>query len=167
VAHEWWAEWLSSPTNTRFAEIEDKSIVERCQYKDDQFRVMKDQIVDLTTQISYLCGYKGNEFRNLFAKCQTHGCQHLAQAHANWWVSRFELKILKFYEDLQLKEFLNWVLAVEEVFEFNGVLNEQRVSLMVHTFWGRVAAWWQQLKQNRVRQGKLKINSWKKLLKNM
>jgi hypothetical protein len=52
---------------------------------------------------------------------------------------------------------LDWVLVVEEVFEFNGV----------HTFQGRVAAWWQQLKQNRKRQGKLKINSWEHLLKKM
>jgi hypothetical protein len=29
---------------------------------------------------------------------------------------------------------LDWVLAVEEVFEFNGVLDERRVSLVVHTF---------------------------------
>jgi predicted alpha/beta hydrolase family esterase len=45
---------------------------------------------------------------------------------------------------------MDWVLAVEEVFEFNGVPDERRVSLVVHTFGGRVAAWWQQLKQNRV-----------------
>jgi hypothetical protein len=57
-------------------------------------------------------------------------------------VSIFELKIQKFRGDQQVpKEFLDWVLAVEEVFEFNGV----------HTFRGRVAVWWQQLKQNRKR----------------
>jgi hypothetical protein len=60
---------------------------------------------------------------------------------------------------------LDLVLAIEEVFEFNGVPDERRVSLVVHTFWGRVAVWWQQLKKNRVRQGKLKINSWEHLLK--
>jgi hypothetical protein len=100
-------------------------------------------------------------------ECRTHGCKHLAQAHANWWVSRFKLNIPEFQEDLQSKEFLDWVLAVEEVLEFNRVLDELRISLVVHTFWGRVAAWWQQLKQSRVQQGKLKINSWEKLLKYM
>jgi hypothetical protein len=59
------------------------------------------------------------------------------------------------------------MLAVEEVFEFNEVPDEQQVSLVVHTFRGRVAAWWQQLKQSKVRQGQLKINSWEKLLKKM
>jgi hypothetical protein len=63
-------------------------------------------------------------------------------------VSRFELKIPKFRGNQQLpKEFLDWVLAVEEVFEFNGVPKECRVSLVVHTFQGRVAAWWQELKK--------------------
>jgi hypothetical protein len=38
---------------------------------------------------------------------------------------------------------------------------------VVHTFRGRVAAWWQQLKQSKVQQGKLKINSWEKLLKKL
>jgi hypothetical protein len=58
---------------------------------------MRGQIKDLTTQISNLCGHKGNGSRNPFTERQTHGCQHLAQAHANWWVSRFKLKIPKFY----------------------------------------------------------------------
>jgi hypothetical protein len=51
------------------------------------------------------------------------------------------------------------MLAVEKVFEFNGVPDEQRVSLVVHTFWGIVAAWWQYLKQRRRQQGKLKVSS--------
>ena len=59
------------------------------------------------------------------------------------------------------------MLAVEEVLEFNRVPDELRVSLVVRTLWGIVAAWWKQLKQSRVRQSKLKINSWEKLLKYM
>jgi hypothetical protein len=61
-------------------------------------------------------------------------------------VSRFQLNIPKFHRKFQPEEFLDWVLAVEEVFKFNGVPNERQVSLVVHTFWGKVAAWWQQLK---------------------
>jgi hypothetical protein len=47
------------------------------------------------------------------------------QAHDNWWVSRFELNILEFQGDPQPEKFLNWVLVVEEVFEFNGVPDER------------------------------------------
>jgi hypothetical protein len=82
-------------------------------------------------------------------------------------VSKFELNILEFQEDLQPEEFLDWVLVVEEVFKFNGVPDKRRVSLVVHTFRGRVVVWWQQLKQSWVQQSKLKINSWEKLLKKM
>jgi hypothetical protein len=128
---------------------------------------MRDQIEDLTTQLSNLCRHNEDGSRNLFTDRRMQGHQHLAQAHANQQVSRFEPKIPKFQGDQQPKEFLDWVLAVEEVFEFNRAPNERRVSLVVHTFRGRVVAWWQQLKKNRVRQGKLKINSWEHLLKKM
>ena len=67
----------------RFAEAEGKSIIEYWQYKEDQFKAMRDQIEDLTTQISNLCSYKGSGSRNPFTECQMHRCQHLAQAHAN------------------------------------------------------------------------------------
>jgi hypothetical protein len=59
------------------------------------------------------------------------------------------------------------VLAVEGVFEFNGVPDEQQVSLVVHTFRGGVAEWWQQLKRDCKWQGKWKISSWEHLLKRM
>jgi hypothetical protein len=62
---------------------------------------------------------------------------------------------------------LDWVAAVEEIFDFKGVPKDRQVSLVVTNFQGRVAAWWQQLKQTRVRQGKLKITSWEKLLTKM
>jgi hypothetical protein len=82
-------------------------------------------------------------------------------------MSRFKLNIPEFHRKFQPEEFLDRVLAVEEVFEFNGVSDERRISLVIHTFWGKVAAWWQQLKQNRVQKGKLKISSWEHLLKKM
>jgi hypothetical protein len=56
-------------------------------------------------------------------------------------VSRFELNISEFHRKFQPEEFLDWVLAVEEVFEFNGVPDERRVSLVVHTFLEKVTAW--------------------------
>ena len=128
---------------------------------------MRDQIEDLTTQLSNLRGHKGSGSRNLSIERWTQGRQHLAQAPTNQRVNRFELKITKFGGDQQPKESLDLVLAVEEVFEFNGMPDERQVSLVVHTFYGRVAAWWQQLKKNQVRQGKLKINSLAHLLKKM
>ena len=44
---------------------------------------------------------------------------------------------------------------------------DKRVSLVATKFKGRAAAWWQQLKQSRIRQSKSKINTWEKFLKHM
>ena len=68
---------------------------------------------------------------------------------------------------MQLEEFLDWVAAVEEILDFKGVLEDKRVSLVITKFRGRAATWWQQLKQARVRQGKVKITNWEKLLTKM
>ena len=101
----------------QFVEAEGKFIAKSWQYKEDQFLAIRDQIEDLTTQLSNLRGLKGSWSRNLSTKRQTQGRQHLAQAPTNQRVSRFKLKIPKFWGDQQLpKEFLDWVLAVEEIF---------------------------------------------------
>jgi hypothetical protein len=68
---------------------------------------------------------------------------------------------------MQPEEFLDWVAAVEEILNFKEVTEDRRVSLVATKFRGRAAAWWQQLKQTRVRQGKLKITSWEKWLSKM
>jgi hypothetical protein len=92
----------------RFAEEEGKFIVERWQYKKDQFWAMRDQIEDLTTQLSNMHGHKGSGYRNPCTERPTQGHQHLAQAPNNQQVSRFELKIPKFQGDQQLpKEFFD------------------------------------------------------------
>ena len=44
---------------------------------------------------------------------------------------------------------------------------DKRVSLVATKFRGHAAAWWQQLKQSRIRQGKSKINTWEIFLKHM
>jgi hypothetical protein len=56
-------------------------------------------------------------------------------------------------------------VIVGEILDFKGVPEDQQVSLVATKFKERAAAWWQQMKQARVQQGKLMINSWEKLLK--
>ena len=68
---------------------------------------------------------------------------------------------------LQSEEFLDWVAAVEEILEFKEVPQDKRVSLVAAKFRGRAVAWWQQLKQSRIHQGKSKINIWEIFLKHM
>jgi hypothetical protein len=80
---------------------------------------------------------------------------------------RFQTQDSRIPRDITTFKILVLDVAVEEVFEFNRVPNEQRVSLMVHTFQGVVATWWQYLKQRKRQQGKLKISSWEQLLKEL
>jgi hypothetical protein len=69
-----------SQPRPQFAEGEGKFIAEHWQYKEDPFRAMRNQIEDLTTQLSNLCCHNEDGSRNLFTKRRTQGCQHLAQA---------------------------------------------------------------------------------------
>jgi hypothetical protein len=89
----------------------------------------------LTTQFSNMGGHNGDGFGDPYAERGTHGRQHHEQVHANQWGNRFKLNIPEFQGDLQPKEFIDWVLAVEEVFEFNGVPDEQK-SLWWYTHFG-------------------------------
>jgi hypothetical protein len=52
---------------------------------------------------------------------ETYERQHCTQSHANQWENGFKLNIPEFQRDLEPEEFLDWVLAIEEVFEFNEV----------------------------------------------
>jgi hypothetical protein len=151
----------------QFVVAEGKTKAETRQYKEDQFRALEDRREASPTQISNLYRHNGNGSRNPSAERQMHGRQHHAQAHATRWVDGFKLKIPEFSGVLQPSKFWYWMLAVEEFFEVNGVADAQRVPLVVLTFRGAVAAWWQHLKQRRRRQGKLKISSWEQLLKKM
>ncbi|KAF7139937.1 hypothetical protein RHSIM_Rhsim06G0029600 [Rhododendron simsii] len=72
----------------------------------------------------------------------------------------------EFHGGVTPEEFLDWMAAVEETMDFKEV-PDNRVPLIATRFRGRVAAWWQQLKLTRSRQGKEKLNSWEKMKKKM
>ena len=108
-----------------------------------------------------------DEMENPFARHRRRREKPLVSFNSNRWESGFKLDILEFKGCLQPEEFLDWVAAVEEILEFKEVPQDKRVSLVVTKFRGRDAAWWQQLKQSRIRQGKSKINTWEKILKHM
>jgi hypothetical protein len=61
---------------------------------------------------------------NPFVEHRTQGRQPLAQAQANRWESGLKLDIPEFSGGMQLKEFLDWVAAVEEIIDFKGVLED-------------------------------------------
>ncbi|KAL1218314.1 RNA-directed DNA polymerase-like protein [Cardamine amara subsp. amara] len=83
------------------------------------------------------------------------------------WESGFKLDLPEFTGGLQPEEFLDWINTTEELLEFKEVPDQMRVSLVATRFRGRASAWWQQLKESRVRAGKERISSWEKMKKLM
>nr|GEV96201.1 reverse transcriptase domain-containing protein [Tanacetum cinerariifolium] len=66
------------------------------------------------------------------------------------WESGMRVNIPDFTKDtLSYEEFIDWLVLVEEVFEFKEVPENKRVSLIATKLRGRAFAWWQQLKLTR------------------
>ncbi|GKA94506.1 putative nucleotidyltransferase, ribonuclease H [Tanacetum coccineum] len=79
-----------------------------------------------------------------------------------------QVNILDFAGDtLSLEGFIDWVVMVEEVFEFKEVPKNKSVLLITTKLHGRASTWWQQLKLTRERVGKPRITSWQKMKKCM
>jgi hypothetical protein len=171
--------------NNRQEPVREEPLATYQEHSEAQFASLREQIAALTKQLSIKNerdrsqhipslhesekedARMEDENGNPFAERIVHRHQPLVQAQANRWESGFKLDIPKFSGALQPEEFLDWIVAVEEVLDFKGVPEDRRVSLVMTKFWGRVTEWWQQLKTNCKRQGKLKINSWEHLLKKM
>ncbi|GJT01657.1 hypothetical protein Tco_0822826 [Tanacetum coccineum] len=71
------------------------------------------------------------------------------------WESGMRVNILEFDGNtLNPEGFIDWLVEVEEVFEFKDVPENKRVSLIATKLRGRASAWWQQLKLTRKTVGK-------------
>ncbi|GKA98349.1 hypothetical protein Tco_0826286 [Tanacetum coccineum] len=76
------------------------------------------------------------------------------------WESRMRVNIPEFDGDtLNLEGFIDWLVAVEEVFEFKEVPENKKVSLITTKLRGRASAWWQQLKLTKERVEKPRVTS--------
>ncbi|XP_022854234.1 uncharacterized protein LOC111375615, partial [Olea europaea var. sylvestris] len=73
----------------------------------------------------------------------------------------------EFHGGLSPEEFLDRVIAVDEILEFKWVPVNKCVPLVATRLRRRAAAWWQQTKVMRSRLGKPKLASWDKLKKHM
>nr|GEV97174.1 hypothetical protein [Tanacetum cinerariifolium] len=78
------------------------------------------------------------------------------------------VNILDFDKDtFNLEGFIDWLAAIEEVFEFKEVHDNKRVLLIATKLCRRASAWWQRMKLTRERVWKSKIMSWQKIKKCM
>nr|GEW16124.1 reverse transcriptase domain-containing protein [Tanacetum cinerariifolium] len=78
---------------------------------------------------------------------------------------RREMKMKSQKKTRLVAGFIDWLAAVEEVYEFKEVPENKRVSLIATKLRGKASAWWQQMKPTRERVGKSKITSWQKMKK--
>ena len=76
-------------------------------------------------------------------------------------------EIAEFHGSLQPEEFLDWLATVEEIFNFNGVPENNWVPLIPTRLQDRATTWWQQTKLTRNRLGKSKIMTWEKMKKHL
>ncbi|GKE00250.1 putative nucleotidyltransferase, ribonuclease H [Tanacetum coccineum] len=82
------------------------------------------------------------------------------------WESGMRVNILEFDGNtLNPEGFIDWLVAVKEVFEFKDIPENKRVSLITTKLRGRASEWWQQLKLTRERVGKPRFTSWRKMNK--
>jgi hypothetical protein len=134
---------------------------------EEQFTVLGDQIRALTTQFSTWVVTMGMDLETLLQSAERTDVSTMRKlmpingemdSNSIFWNSKGIYNPKNFWIGCWLlKRFLN---------STGCPMNDE--SLWWYTHSGRrVAAWWQQLKQSRVRQGQLKINSWEKLLKKM
>ncbi|GKD87194.1 hypothetical protein Tco_1358348 [Tanacetum coccineum] len=73
------------------------------------------------------------------------------------------IDIPKFDVDtLNPEGFIDWLVAVEEVFEFKEVPENKKASLITTTLRGMASAWWQQLKLTCERVSKPRVSECKK-----
>lgn len=58
------------------------------------------------------------------------------------WEMGMRIEILEFHDSLQLVEFLDWLVSVEEILDFKEVPNNKRMPLVATKLSGRVIVWW-------------------------
>ncbi|CAN1222798.1 hypothetical protein LINGRAPRIM_LOCUS674 [Linum grandiflorum] len=92
---------------------------------------------------------------------------HSPERPSHKWEQGFKVEIPTFDGSLQPEEFIDWLSQVEEILDFKEVPEGRRVSLVTIRLRDRAQAWWQQLKQRRVRHGKEKISNWVKFKKHI
>ena len=62
-------------------------------------------------------------------------------------------------------DFINWLLGLEEYFNFWKIYDEEKVRLASNKLDDEVKEWWEKIQINRKQQGKHPICSWQRMKK--
>ena len=58
------------------------------------------------------------------------------------------------------EDFLDWLLDLEDLFDFENIYYKRKVKLALYKLSGYTSRWWVRIQTNRIQQGKDKIHSW-------
>lgn len=61
---------------------------------------------------------------------------------------------------MNISEFLDWVKAVENFFDYMEILEERQAKMDACKLRGRTSVWWDRIQATRKRHGDVDINSW-------
>ena len=73
-----------------------------------------------------------------------------------------------FSGNLNIDDFIDWIAEIDKFFDYVEVPEEKRVKLVACRLKGGASAWWERLKNRRLREGKQPVRTWypmKQLLK--
>ncbi|KAG6655787.1 hypothetical protein CIPAW_05G240600 [Carya illinoinensis] len=73
---------------------------------------------------------------------------------------RIKIDLSCFNGHLHVESFLNWMLEVENFFEYMQIPEAQQVKLVAYKLCGGASTWWEQLQNNMRRQGKQPVRVW-------
>lgn len=73
------------------------------------------------------------------------------------------LEILGYHHNLFGDDFMDWLDAVERIFDYQEVPDEKKVKLVAMKLKGGASAWWEQTKVTRERCRKPKVRTWEKM----
>lgn len=78
-----------------------------------------------------------------------------------------KINVLEFDGRAQGDVFLDWLYTIKRIFYFKDYSKERKAKLVAIKLKGYTSLWWENLKRERVREGRRLIRTWKKLNREM
>ncbi|PKU87302.1 RNA-directed DNA polymerase [Dendrobium catenatum] len=77
------------------------------------------------------------------------------------------LDLPEFEGRLDPDEFINWLHTIERILDYKEIPQERIVKLVAIKLKGNASLWWENLKRSRQREGKSRITTWAKMIKEL